>query len=71
MGGLYGVRGSPDMNVTFELPSPVVQRLRSHVSSGERSKFVADLIFRKLQKQRNALKCAAQKPIPCAKSIVI
>ena len=49
------------MKVTFELPPPVVQRLRFHVPSGERSKFVADLIFRKLQNQGNALECAAQK----------
>jgi len=49
------------MKVTFELPPPVVQRLRSNVPSGERSKFVADLISRKLQNQVNALERAAQK----------
>jgi hypothetical protein len=49
------------MKVTFELPPPVVQRLRSNIPSGERSKFVADLISRKLQKQGNALERAAQK----------
>ena len=49
------------MKVTFELPPPVVQRLRSHIPSGERSKFVADLIIRKLQNQDNALERAAQK----------
>jgi len=49
------------MKVTFELPPPVVQRLRSHVPSGERSKFVAELISRKLQNQDNALERAAQK----------
>ena len=49
------------MKVTFELPTPVVQKLRSHVPSGERSKFVADLISRKLQHQGNALERAAQK----------
>jgi len=49
------------MKVTFELPPPVVQRLRSNIPSGERSKFVADLISKKLQKQGNALEFAAQK----------
>jgi Arc/MetJ-type ribon-helix-helix transcriptional regulator len=49
------------MKVTFELPPPVVQQLRSHVPSGERSKFVADLITRKLRKEGNALERAAQK----------
>ena len=49
------------MKVTFELPPPVVQRLRSNVPSGERSKFVADLISKKLQNQGNTLERAAQK----------
>jgi len=49
------------MKVTFELPPPLVQRLRSHVPSGERSKFVADLISGKLRKEGNALERAAQK----------
>ena len=49
------------MKVTFELPPPVVQRLRFHVPSGERSKFVADLISRKLQNQGTVLERAAQK----------
>ncbi len=49
------------MKVTFELPPPLVQRLRSHVPSGERSKFVADLIFKKLQAKGNELEKAAQK----------
>jgi Arc/MetJ-type ribon-helix-helix transcriptional regulator len=49
------------MKVTFELPPPVMQQLRSHVRSGERSKFVADLISRKLQNRGNALERAAQK----------
>ena len=49
------------MKVTFELPPPVVQRRRFHVPSGERSKFVADLISRKLQDQGNALARAVQK----------
>ena len=49
------------MKVTFELPPPVVRRLQSRVPSGERSRFVADLITRKLRNQGNALECAAQK----------
>jgi hypothetical protein len=49
------------MKVTFELPPPLAQRLPFHVPSGERSKFVADLISRKLQNQGNALERAAQK----------
>jgi hypothetical protein len=49
------------MKVTFELPPPVVQRLRSHVPSGERSKFVADLIVTKLRNKGNTLQRAAQK----------
>jgi hypothetical protein len=49
------------MKVTFELPPPIVERLRFHVPSGERSKFVAELISRKLQHQGNALERAAQK----------
>jgi hypothetical protein len=38
-----------------------VQRLRSRVPSGERSKFVADLISRELRKEAHALEGAAQK----------
>ena len=49
------------MKVTFELPPPLVQRLRSHVPSGERSKFVANLISKKLQSKGNALAHAAEK----------
>ncbi len=49
------------MKVTFELPSPLVQRLRSHVPSGERSRFVAELISKKLQGQASALEQAARK----------
>jgi hypothetical protein len=49
------------MKVTFELPPPLVQRLRSHVPSGERSRFVAELISRRLRNQGNALERAAQK----------
>jgi hypothetical protein len=45
----------------FELPSPLVQRLRSHVPSGERSRFVANLISKKLQNQGNTIERAAQK----------
>jgi hypothetical protein len=57
----YGVWYIAKMKVTFELPPPLVKELRSHVPSGERSKFVADLISRKLQKKRNALEEAAEK----------
>ena len=49
------------MKVTFELPPPLVQRLRTHVPSGERSKFVADLISRKLASKQTALEQAAAK----------
>ena len=49
------------MKVTFELPSPVVQRLRSHIPSGARSRFVADLISRKLQGSGSVLERAARK----------
>jgi hypothetical protein len=49
------------MKVTFELPPPVVQRLRSHVPKGERSKFVANLIAARLRNQGNILERAARK----------
>lgn len=49
------------MKVTFELPPPLVERLRSHIPSGKRSKFVADLISNKLQRKGNALELAALK----------
>ncbi|HZM05831.1 MAG TPA: hypothetical protein VFC44_22755 [Candidatus Saccharimonadales bacterium] len=49
------------MNVTFELPPPVVERLRFHIPSGERSRFVADLISRTLRKKGSTLAQAAQK----------
>jgi hypothetical protein len=49
------------MKVTFELPPRVVQLLRSHVPSGERSKFVADLIVARLRNKGNKLERAAQK----------
>ncbi len=49
------------MKVTFELPPAVMQRLRAHVPSGERSRFVAELISKKLQHKGNALEQAAQK----------
>ena len=49
------------MKVTFELPPPLVQRLRAHVPSGQRSKFVADLISKKLASKRTALEQAAEK----------
>lgn len=49
------------MKVTFELPPPLVQRLRAHVPSGERSRFVAELISKKLQEQIGTLEQAARK----------
>lgn len=49
------------MKVTFELPTPVVQRLRAHVPSGERSRFVAELISKKLEHKGNALEQSARK----------
>jgi hypothetical protein len=49
------------MKVTFELPPTLVQQLRIHIPSGERSKFVADLISRKLERKRSALEEAAEK----------
>jgi hypothetical protein len=49
------------MKVTFEIPAPVVQRLRTHVPSRERSRFVADLISRRLRNRGDALERAAQK----------
>jgi hypothetical protein len=58
---MYGVWCIAFMKVTFELPPPVVQRLRSYIPSGERSKFVAELISKKLQNKSNALEEAAQK----------
>lgn len=48
------------MKVTFELPPPLVQRLRAHVPNGKRSKFVADLISRKLQSKGTALEQSAK-----------
>ncbi len=49
------------MKVTFELPPPVLQRLRSHIPSGDRSRFVAELISKKLQNKDSALAQAARK----------
>jgi hypothetical protein len=49
------------MKVTFELPQPIVQRLRTHVPSGERSRFVAELIAKKLKGKGSALEQAARK----------
>lgn len=49
------------MKITFELPPPVVQRLRANVPSGQRSRFVANLISAQLEKQGNFLERAAQK----------
>jgi hypothetical protein len=58
---LYSVWYIPNVKVTFELPAPIVQQLRAHVPSGERSKFVSELISRKLQRKRTALEEAAEK----------
>ena len=49
------------MKVTFELPPPLVQQFRAHVPSGDRSKFVADLISKKLQHHGNAMEQAARR----------
>jgi hypothetical protein len=49
------------MKVTFELPPPLVQRFRAHVPSGKRSKFIADLISKRLASKRTALEQAAEK----------
>lgn len=58
----YGVwRMVYSMKVTFELPSALVHRLRAHVPSGERSRFVADLISHKLEAKANPLERAAAK----------
>ena len=52
---------SVNMKVTFELPPPLVQRFRAHVPNGERSKFVADLLSKKLHGKSSALEQAAKK----------
>ena len=49
------------MKVTFELPPVLVHRLRANVPSGDRSKFVANLIAQELAKNGNALERAARK----------
>ena len=49
------------MKVTFELPPPLVHRLRTHIPSGERSGFVADLISKNLRGKESALEQAARK----------
>lgn len=49
------------MKVTFELPPPLVQRLRSHVPAGERSRFIATLISGRLGKAGSVLEQAAAK----------
>jgi len=58
---LVGLWCIPSVKVTFELPPSLVQRLRTHIPSGERSRFVADLISKKLRTKGNALEHAAQK----------
>lgn len=49
------------VKVTFELPAPIVHRLRASIPSGERSKFVAALIAKRLQNKGNALEEAVKK----------
>jgi hypothetical protein len=49
------------MKVAFELPASLLQRLRSHIPSGGRSRFVADLISKKLRNKGRALAQAAHK----------
>jgi len=49
------------MKVTFELPSPLVQSLRSRVPSEERSRFVADALEKKLGASGTTLEQAAKK----------
>jgi hypothetical protein len=49
------------MKVTFNLPPSLVRRLRIHVPGGERSRFVDDLICRKLRAEDKALERAARK----------
>ncbi len=49
------------MKVTFELPPPLVQTLRSRVSIRDRSKFVADALEKKLSAPGNTLEAAAKK----------
>jgi len=49
------------MKVTLELPASLVHQFRAHVPNGERSKFVADLLTKKLKTHGNALEQAAQK----------
>ena len=56
---VYGI--FPGVKVTFELPPPLVQQLRARIPSGERSKFVAALISKRLQHKRTALEQAAEK----------
>jgi hypothetical protein len=49
------------MKVTFELPEEVVEQMRSHIPTGERSKFAAKAISEKLKTCTNALEDAAKK----------
>lgn len=49
------------MKVTLELPAPLVHQFRARVPSGERSKFIADLLAKKLQGPGGALEQAARK----------
>jgi hypothetical protein len=49
------------VKVAFELPSPVLQSLRSHVPTGKRSRFVTELISEKLRTKDSSLTQAAKK----------
>jgi hypothetical protein len=49
------------MKVTFALPPPVLRQLRCCVPAGQRSRFVTELISRKLRNKGSALARAAQK----------
>ena len=55
------VYGILPVKVTVELPSPLVQRLRTCVPSGHRSGFVAALISKRLRGKGGALEQAARK----------
>jgi Arc/MetJ-type ribon-helix-helix transcriptional regulator len=49
------------MKVTFELPESIVEHMRLHIPSGERSRFAAAAIAEKLKGCSNALEQAAKK----------
>jgi hypothetical protein len=49
------------MKVTLDLPDALVHQFRCQVPDGERSKFVADLLAKKLKSKVSALERAAKK----------